>query len=405
MASSYPDWVLGHPKPREEHRKLSGYEMEGWLCEVPVEEVQYWVDNRRTDIQVTRLKQQISRVPDDGELYDWLVNDPDLEIEALAKNILKNGLRVPVVISYDKELLDGNRRYLAHRWIVQNGKPHEREQFGKLKAWVLKPRFSSTRDKLRVVTEYNFLDDFRRPWRDYIKAKLLWSEYYDDKKGYTQDDLVDIYGGPKFGKGKIVEFIKTYDLIVIFVNSSHNPEEAETLAAENFIWFQQLQRSVRDLIRNDEQFQQAVFDNIRNGYVVKTDDLKWLKEIRNNKDTWALFKKGEVEAAHIVRESLKLDTRKDPDVQLAKINGLLEGLLSAEDIRIETASEETLAKFHELAEQVPGQVSDVNRRIAYLVKKLQTITSVELANLSEDAISGLESALNRVITQAQSTDE
>lgn len=404
MTSSYPDWMLDYPEPQEERRKLSGYVMEGWLGMVPLETIQYWVKNRRTDVQATRLRDRIHRVPTDDDLYNELIGDPDLDIERLAKDILKNGLRHSIIISADKTLLDGNRRYLAHRWIIQHAQPHERDQFRRVQAWVLKPEFSNERDIVRVVTEYNFLDDFRREWSDYVKAKLLWEEYNNSKTGYTYDDLVEIYGGPGFRRGKIVEFIKTYEIIMEFVNSSPDPDEAVMIAADSFIWFQQLQRSYRDLIRNDDEFQEVVFDNIRKGYIGKTDDLKWLKQVRDINDAWALFKRGDIESSHLLRKNVEQERKKqpDPNATMAKINAYLEQLLAIEGL-VEKSSPETLVRFHELAEQVPGQISDVNRRISYIIRKFQTTTSSELASLSEKSISSLEEAVSQLINQAQAT--
>ena len=117
--SKFPKWMLNAPEPIEDRRKLSGYEMVGWLGAIKINAIDYWIGNRRTDVQVTMLKKQIDRIPNDDDLYNELIDDPDLKIEMLAKNIIKNGLRTPIIVSNDKVLLDGNRRYLAHKSITE----------------------------------------------------------------------------------------------------------------------------------------------------------------------------------------------------------------------------------------------------------------------------------------------
>src|SRR5690349_6179349 len=125
----YPTWMLDNPDPEDHMRILSGYPMYGWLGVVQLENIEYWVDNRRTDRQLTQLKNSIHTVPNSDMLYDALKDDPELEIERLARDIIKNQLREPIILSYDKVLLDGNRQYLAHRWISTRGTPQERAQF------------------------------------------------------------------------------------------------------------------------------------------------------------------------------------------------------------------------------------------------------------------------------------
>lgn len=404
----HPNWMLSDPKPWIEARTLNGVRMEGFRGKVRLQDIGYWIDNRRTDMQIALLKKSrklgVNEVPSDDDLYDFFEQDPELDIERLARDILLNELRNPIVISYDNTLLDGNRRYLAHRWIAKNGKPYQRDRFDKLDVWVLTEEFSDDKSKLRVITQYNLLDDFRKPWTDFIKAKLLWEEHYLNNLSYN--DLFDIYGGPGFSKAKIIEFIKTYEVVLMYADNCPDQEEvlAEIAENSNFIWFQQLQRSYREDIRNDDEFQKAVFDNIRNGYIEKTDDLKNLNKMRGYKEAWAQFKNGEVEKAHVLRKSLDLENKKQPgpEALMDEINGRLERLLAQEGL-VEKISAVAHHRFHELAEQVPGQVSDVNARIAYIVRKLQAINSVELASLSQKSLSDLEAAISRVIQQARAT--
>jgi hypothetical protein len=383
--------------------------MEGWNGQIKLEDIGYWVNNRRTDVQITQLKKQLglrtNQVPDNDQLFEWLEGDPELDVERLARDILFNGLRQQLIISYDNVLLDGNRRYLAHRWIAEHGDPHQRERFNKLNAWILTEECSDEAGKLRIITQYNFLDDFRKEWNNFVKAKLLWEEYNDGNKKYTYSDLFAIYGGPGFGKSKITEYIKTYEVILLYAQTCPDEDEALVKAAENFVWFEQLQRSYRDLIRDDEEFQEAIFDNIRNEDITKTDDLKNLIQMRRDyKEAWKLFKKGDIEAAHTVRKSLELEEKKrpNPDALMDEINARLERLLAQEGLA-EDISEDAGKKFHELARQIPGQISDVNMRVAYIVKMLQAVSSIELAAVSKKSLSDLQEALTRVIQQAQAT--
>ncbi len=398
-----PKWMLKHPKPELEERKLSGVTMKGWIGEVRVRDINAFVNNRRTDRQVAILRKKIERVPTDEDLFEFFKDDPDLDIERLAENIIQNGLRVPLVISHDKVLLDGNRRYFAHRWIAKN-RPQLKTNFETIRAWVLRKDFSDESSKTRLVAEYNFLDDLRIKWNDYVKAKLLWEEYNDGRKDHTYDTLAESYGGPGFGKGKVVEFIKTYEIIQEYIRQSKDEDEAIAKASENFIWFQQLQRSNRDEIRNDEEFQKAVFKNIREDIIERTDQLKGLRDIRRFTDAWSEFRKGNVNRAHEIRRyhAKEEEDNPDPDDQIADVNIRLKGLLKNEN-SVAKISQERLADFHQLAEKLPGRVQDLNIHVNHIVDMLDILTSAELGNLSSEARSKLETALSRVIRQAKAT--
>jgi hypothetical protein len=399
-----PAWMKKTPAPKLEERVLSGFRMKGWLGDVPLDEIRAYLDNRRTDKQVGILRRTVGKaVPSDDELFEFLKDDPELEIQSLANDIVLNGLREPVVISYDRVLLDGNRRYFAHRWISKYGKPEIRRNFITLRAWVPYKEYSDDRDKLRVIVEYNFLDDQKRDWSDYVKAKLLWEEYNDAKKNFSYDDLTQLYGGSGFNRAKIIEFIKTYEVIALFVASSSDPDSAALKTAENFIWFQQLQRSYRDEIRNDDEFQEPVFKNIRDDNIVRTDQLKNLRDLYKYKDAWTLFKKGDVDAAQDLRKFYARQQKDNGDLAMAEVVARLKSLV--DDGRIEKVSAGQLAEFHKLANKAPGQISDVNQRIDYIVDRFDAITSAELAKLAPASLSKLRRALERVVKQASSTNK
>ncbi len=398
-----PTWVARQPTPTVEERNVNGSPMKGWICQVDLQKIHAYLDNRRTESQVAELRKlKALKVPSDDELFEYIKDDPSLEIEQLAKDIMRDGLRVPVIISYDGVLLDGNRRYFAHRWLIQNAPTQMRHKFQKIKAWVLYKQFSGKDDKLRVIVDYNFRDDQKRPWNDYVKAKLLWDEQNEHK--YTYEELTELYGAPGFGRPKIIEFVKTYELIALFIQQSDDEEQAISVAGSNFIWFQQLQRSYRDEMRNDDDFQVTVFSNISDGNITRTEQLKRLKDVYKYKDAWALFKKGDIDAAQdLAKFYLREEkARGDPDPILTNVNARLNSLLQ-DNGRIDRASDALLTRFHELAEQVPGHVGDVNARIDFVIGRLGSITSSELVQISAESIVKVQKALERVLRQAKST--
>lgn len=399
--SPAPDWMLETPKPQIEVRTLSGVQMAGYYGRIRLTDVEYFIDNRRTERQVTGMRRRINGTPANGQLVDALIDDPDLDIERLARNIIENGLRVPIILSAGRKLLDGNRRYLAHRWIMKNGTPQQKDEFEKLDAWVLSYEYSDERDEIRVIAEYNFLDDFKERWTDYVKARFLWEEQF--QRGRTSKELVELYGGPGFSSGKIAELIGTYEVILEYGNFLGDEDKAQEAGADHFVWFQQLFRSYRQWMREDEEFQRAVFTNIRNEKIDKTDELKNLTELRKYRDAWALFKQGDVEDAHYLRQGYKRQEKQrlEPDKLIGQVNAALKRLL--DEGMVEKIADESLAEFHDLSIRLPGQVEDPNVRVAYLVSQLQALTSLELRELTDDNLSALETEIKSVARQVRST--
>lgn len=87
---------------------------------------------------------------------------------------------------------------------------------------------------------------------------------------------------------------------------------------------------------------------------------------------------------------------------MANVNIRLEAVLK-EKSNLAKVSSAKLIEFHQLAEQVPGQIDDVNLRANYVIERLDSITSAELASLSIPSLSKLRLALDRVIRQAEAT--
>lgn len=398
-----PNWLLPQPIPREEVRILSGRAVYGWAGRIDVNDIRYYEQNRRTEASLANLRRKQKQPNlDDYMMYKALVDDPELDIENLARDILLNGLRTPLILSYNKELLDGNRRYLAHRWIAENGTADQRQNFSKVPVWVLSEEDSDEYGCIRVITQYNFLTDFHQPWTDIVKAKLLYEQHYD--AGYSIDELYAMYGGAGFTRHKIREFIKTYELIANYIDYCPNEDDALLTADEHFIWFQQLQRSYSDLMRSDDEFEAVIFNNIRDNAITTTNDLKNLKALRSIPEAWSQFKKGQVKDAHLTRMLRERDeaAKTAPDTKLTQINVLLGGLLVQEGM-IERVSQEVRDHFHELAEKVPGRIGDVNTRIAAIMRQLNNITSSEFASMAPKTREQLQTALQRVVNQANAT--
>ena len=93
--------------------------------------------------------------------------------------------------------------------------------------------------------------------------------------------------------------------------------------------------------------------------------------------------------------------RLEPDKLMSHINVSLGRII--DEGMVERISDESLASFHSLSIQIPGQVEDPNTRVAYLVSQLQSMTSLELRNLTDKNLLALETEVQSVARQVRST--
>lgn len=109
-------------KPHEPHikqRLYNGRKLIVWEGKVKISSVKGWVDNPRIELAKKKLVQKVgNRQLTQEEIIDLMKNDPDVRLKDLRDDIVKNGLREPLTLSFDGKLLDGNRRFFAIKYAL-----------------------------------------------------------------------------------------------------------------------------------------------------------------------------------------------------------------------------------------------------------------------------------------------
>src|SRR5437899_13014454 len=123
-----------------------------------------------------------------------------------------------VVVPYDGTLLDVNRRYYACRYLLtQMDPPEERHRFQAIPAIVV-PHDVGEDVKNAIMTEYNFLSDWRVEWPYYVKAMMVYHDHIDE--GLPRETLVRKYGV----EWKVMQtWIKAAKLCDRFLNHHRDP--------------------------------------------------------------------------------------------------------------------------------------------------------------------------------------
>jgi hypothetical protein len=280
--------------PRLEVRYFHRKKIEVWNGYVRTKDIKGWVDNIRIKLFVDKWKRDhAGALPTNDDILGWMAADPNDEfrLHELADSIVKNGVRMPVVITSHGDLLDGNRRYFTSLM-----KLHEAEKTGdkgtlamvsQLPAYVLSP--SCTKEDFdKVLVEENFVEDVRIKWPNYIKASKVYEAYQEliaagIKRTIALQELSDQFG---IKKAWVERYIKVMNGIQEFEDFHlESDEEAGRLpkdeyevkwrAQKYFEYFDELGKAqVQRVLESDPELREKVMERLFDGDFVSFTQIR-----------------------------------------------------------------------------------------------------------------------------------
>lgn len=272
------DWQ----KPRQEVRYFHNRKVDGWSGYVKTEKITGWVDNVRIALFVEKYKRDHGEAdPTNDEILDWMVNDPynEFALQGLAESILKNGVRQQIVVQADGTLLDGNRRYFASLYKLREsertGDVDAKRMVSQLPAFVTSPS-ATPADLDAVVVEENFVDDYRRPWPNFIKAQRVFQTYKELKEDdYNKTNaiawLLEHFGEKR---SQIDRWIRMMNYIEEFQDyhvtgdeeTGREPKDEYDVkwrSQDRFEYFDELTKpEVKRILESDSEMRDKVFDRV-----------------------------------------------------------------------------------------------------------------------------------------------
>ncbi|MFH2068811.1 MAG: ParB/Srx family N-terminal domain-containing protein [Candidatus Omnitrophota bacterium] len=239
-----PDWLKN---PEADSVRFHDKKVEAYKGQVDINSICLWRENDRTSLDIEHLVAE-SGLKDtkglsDKEIISSIIKKGLHKITDLAKSIKMNGVRLPLILTYEKELLDGNRRFIACKYLQSKEKGKD-AKFETVPAYCLKPHLSR-RLRYRIISEMNFLPDHKEQWPREVRAKYtsqLFTEYkakYDEQRAIEEVTfLLDV------SKSDIYRFINVLQMIKEYVKFSEKKSKeakksAETFAREKFHFFEE----------------------------------------------------------------------------------------------------------------------------------------------------------------------
>jgi hypothetical protein len=266
-----PSFMLqSSPEPKLVQRKFNGRQLQVWLGRVPINAVKGWPGNPRIDIEKRVYAESIGRAElSQDEILDLMKNTPSIKLKELSIDIQKNGLQMPLILTYDGCLLDGNRRFFAIRLALDSidvADPARRE-IESAEAWVLAEE-TSENDRHHVLVETNFAPSLKIEWPDLVKADEVVKLH---RQAFSEDQIARALS---WTKAKVRETIRTREILDDFLLFAQQPAtpsedadpglglsepEAIKLASDRYQFFNEAQKSFWNEIRTDYDFKLTFF--------------------------------------------------------------------------------------------------------------------------------------------------
>lgn len=266
-----PSLFLQKPEPQIKQRLYNGRRIMVWEGCVKVDSIAGWVENPRIELEKKKYLSKIGqREITQDEIFTLMKNDPEVKLKDLRDDIIKNGLREPLTLSFSGKLLDGNRRFFAVKYALE-GMPltdPNRQDLEIVNVHILSEN-ATQEDEQNVLVEENFSASLKIEWPDYVKARKVIDSYEED--GLSIEQLSQKFS---WAKSKIRETLRIHEIIsdfIVYATSEidHSDEhggglglsehEAETLAAKNYQFFNEAQKSFFDPLKSDIDFKFQFF--------------------------------------------------------------------------------------------------------------------------------------------------
>lgn len=268
--SNYPDFIESTPTPQLIQRLYNGRKLPVYSAKVRISNILGWIDNPRIDLEKKAFKEKYGdRELSQDEVFDIMKNDNEVDLKALRDDILKNGLREPLTISYTGKLLDGNRRFFAVKYALETMNPIDpnRQDLEIVPVFILAEN-TTAEDEKNVLVEENFSPSLKKEWPEYVKAKMIVEE---SERGISIEEISRKY---KWAKRKVKETLRIHQLteeFITFATSEKNQEDeyggglglteisAERICTESYQYFNEAQKSFFAQLENEIDFKLQFF--------------------------------------------------------------------------------------------------------------------------------------------------
>ena len=386
MSNNRPDFVPQDAGWKLETRHFNGIPIALFRTEGDPSQIKGWVDNPRVDMILNRWRNighmSVDASPDDEEMLELMLgyDDGTFAIPALGEDVKRNGVREPIIVTWDGTLIDGNRRKFAVMWALSSrggASPEQNHLLSRIPMFVL-PEDASDAAKQSIIIQENYAASLKREWAPVVTNGRIYQRYQELYAQFPNEREVAIRQRvrrefPRFSTTEIRNRINTWNLIEEFrvdYSDEDDEDDLEAKISKNFNYFLQANDTFRNKnVFSESGFKELLFRGIQQELFPSFASVRRLDEIYRNPRATEIFLEGDG--------------------------------LSGTGLRANFDRATAVANHEEATRNLT-----LEKRLESIIDSIDELTSVQLAQIPPSLRSRLESTLQRIISQTSvSTDE
>ena len=352
MSKKQPSFLF-NPEPTQ--RLYHGKTIMLWQGQVRLSDVEGWADNPRLELEVRKWKNEFvgDEPVDQDTLYQMMKDTDHVRLSALADDISSNGLREPIMLTFSRKLLDGNRRFFAIKLACERTKDAaKRQALEMIPAFVMMDG-STPQDEMNILVEENFSPSLKREWPAYVKAQRIRKEL----KNRDADDVAEAFGWKKSDVKDAEKIGEITDAFIGYASGDSESDEgglgmteieAEAIAADKYQMFNEAKKSLRGHLSKDQDFAEWFYTLMAKDGVFKTwEEVRVAYRAYQHLEGKAILDEGKPGAGKVVRaliqhEENSIKKRVQAQYAIEKFVKFLNGLSTDQKREISDASLEKL---------------------------------------------------------------
>ena len=358
---SIPKFLESKPEPTIEPRLYHGSQVPLWRGMVRLSAIQGWAENPRLELEAKRWQNDHAGAEITQEiLYDMMKKTKHVRLDELSRNIVANGLREPIVLTFDGRLLDGNRRFFAAQLAYDNAKTlADKEKLEIIPAFVLQENATDNQIN-NILVEENFTPSLKEEWPYYVKAEHIRRAKEED--GMTVQEIAYKFGWSTSKVRDTLHIANITDAFITYATGEPDSDEgglglstldAESVAAVNYQFFNEAKKSFREPLANNPDFAELFFTliakNDKEKFFSRFDEVRCAYDGYNDPIGRPIMEKGDAGAgkdlkALIQMKNSNLEDRQDAE---AKITAFVKFLKDLKAEQIRTISDATYENLRE----------------------------------------------------------
>lgn len=385
MTIDRPSFVPNDAKWQPRLIRFNSYAVQLFETEADPHQIKGWSDNPRIRLILRRWRNASHRsfdaVPNDEEMLDLMLDDDDrnrgetFAIKVLGEDVKRNGIREPLIVTWEGDLIDGNRRKFAVMWAVSGRGGASESSLNLLRRIpiLVLPQDASQIDKQQILIQENYAESLKKRWPEVVTNGELYERYRELDEQFPHENDLAIRRRlreefPRFGITEIRNRIDTWQLIEQFrgdFSDEIDDDDLEQLINNRFQYFRQANDTFRKKnVFTDPEFIDLIFTGIRHELFPSFASVRAMDDIHQSVAATEIFLQG---------EGLS-DTQKRANFQKAR-----------DEAGRERAEREMLP----------------SKRLDGVIEFLENMTSKQLGDISNAQRARLTRALERVIAQSE----